>query len=372
VSFRILQGDVIKRLRDLHGRSVDCVVTSPPYWGLRDYGVPGQLGLEPTPAEYIAKMVDVFREVRRVLRKDGTCWVNMGDSYVSTGGVRAHGWQPETNGRGEPNTYPKRDGETIMPMARNRQRKDADPKRRHSAQTSIYRGACASGSLKAKDLCGIPWRLAFALQNDGWWLRQDIIWHKPNPIPESITDRCTKAHEYIFLLSKSATYYFDADAIKEPASLNTHDRGSNPVNPKAKWKTPDGWDTSKGEGGHGAFHRKGREAGKVKQNESFSAALVGKPDNRNKRSVWTVGTQAFPEAHFATFPEKLIEPCILAGCPAGGTVLDPFSGSGTTGVVALRYHRNYIGIELSAEYAAMSERRITSDSPLFNQGEITA
>ncbi len=215
-------------------------------------------------------MVAVFAEVRRVLRDDGTCFVNLGDSY---------------------------DG---------------------------------------KKLCGIPWRVAFALQDDGWYLRQDIIWAKPNPMPESVTDRCTKAHEYIFLLSKSAKYYYDADAIAEP--------GVEPDRQRA--------DRIGGANGHTVRHSIG--------------AVVGASNTRNKRSVWTVSTQAYPEAHFATFPEALITPCILAGCPELGTTLDPFSGSGTTGVVALRHQRNYIGIELNPEYVEMSHKRITEDAPLFN------
>lgn len=318
-SYRILQGDVIDRLRELPDESAHCVVTSPPYWGLRDYGIDGQIGLEPTLAGYVSKMVNVFREVHRVLRSDGTCWVNMGDSYANDGK-----WGGETGGKqfylGEAN------------------RKRVGREKRTTG-------------LKPKDLCGVPWRLAFALQDDGWWLRQDIIWHKPNPMPESVTDRCTKAHEYIFLLSKSAQYYYDADAIKEPLSQGTYERfGKN----GARSQGPKGLASPNG---------------MIRDSGTLSG--IPPSGDRNKRSVWSVVSQPFHEAHFATFPEELIAPCVLAGCPMGGIVLDPFSGSGTTGVVALRYHREYVGIELNPESVAMSERRISGDAPLFNNAEAT-
>lgn len=295
----IICGDCVEVMRGMDAGSVNCCVTSPPYWALRDYGVAGQLGLEETPEEYVAKMVEVFGEVKRVLRDDGTLWLNMGDSYASSGcggGSPVDDRKPEYGRKGF-------DGDKV------RGRKDGTEKRN-----------TAVSGLKPKDLCGIPWRLALALQADGWYLRQDIIWHKPNPMPESATDRCTKSHEYIFLLTKKSRYYYDADAIKEKTSGTAHARG-NGINPKAKWKTPDGWDTSKGEGGHGQFHKNGREAGhtdykyKVKQNESFSGAVNGLVDRRNKRSVWTVPIAPYSEAHFATFPPDLILPCILAGCP---------------------------------------------------------
>jgi site-specific DNA-methyltransferase (adenine-specific) len=308
---KILVGDVLERLRQLPDESVQCVVTSPPYWGLRDYGTEGQIGLEPTPQEYVAKMVDVFREVWRVLRSDGTCWVNLGDSYTSGGRGGNGSFADERPGwRGMPSEFGKKRG---IP------------------------------GLKSKDLVGIPWRVAFALQADGWYLRSDIIWHKPNPMPESVTDRPTKAHEYLFLLSKSERYYYDAEVIKEEVTGGAHSRG-NGVNPKCA------------EMGTG-----------IKQNSSFSAAVADLVSSRNKRSVWTIPTQPFPEAHFATYPEKLVEPCILAGSKEGDTVLDPFCGSGTTGVVALGHGRDFIGIELNPEYAAMSKRRIFKDNPLFNQ-----
>lgn len=386
--YRILQGDVIKRLRDLPGRSVDCVVTSPPYWGLRDYGVPGQIGLEKTPEEYIARMVDVFRDVRRVLRKDGTCWINMGDTYASAAGsfqddrlrddLRGYRGDRLANGRG--------DNPAVL-RKKTRASRDGSHAGLHTAMAAMgpmtQPNRKPIAGLKQKDMVGIPWLLAFALRADGWWLRQDIIWAKPNPMPESVNDRCTKAHEYIFLLSKSRLYYFDADAIKEPVTGNAHSRGKG-VNPKAV----SGWvieagvphdavnhnrrDTGVGWGRLSELKPKNRRAGRgrIKQNESFSAAVTGMVNTRNKRSVWTVPTQAYPEAHFATFPEKLIQPCVLAGSPVGGLVLDPFSGSGTTGLVALRNRREYIGIELSAEYVAMSKRRI--DKAFSIGEEVTA
>ena len=346
MSYEIMQLDVLAGLARLQDNSVHCVVTSPPYWGLRDYGVAGQLGLESTPSEFIGKMVQVFREVRRVLRPDGTCWVNMGDSYANSGACG--GGSPLDN-----RTYGSGGG---TPAGR---------KTDTIAQRKI--GSRVGFGLKPKDLCGIPWRLAIALQEDGWWLRQDIIWAKPNPMPESVTDRCTKAHEYLFLLTKRESYFFDAKAIQESCSKG--DAGSSYVSGKTaihqegragttqrRVKVPGGWD--QGEGAHGTIHRAGRTEATYQEYEADG--------RRNKRSVWTIAPQAYPEAHFATFPEALVTPCVLAGCPEGGTVLDPFSGSGTTGVVALRYQRNYIGIELNPEYVEMSRRRIRCDRPLFN------
>lgn len=320
---KLLVGDCIDKLKELEDESVDCIVTSPPYYGLRDYGtgewvggdpncahrrmskysnkiitghsqeelrgnvgdaiyksicplcgavrVDKQIGLEETPEEYIKRLVNVFRECKRVLKDGGTLWLNIGDSYCGTGDKGDYKDPKYANGR---------NGQSI---AKNRK----------------------VAGCKQKDLLGIPWMLAFALRADGWYLRQDIIWHKPNPMPESVKDRCTKSHEYIFLLSKKAHYYFDNEAIKESAK--------------------------------------------------------GKSKKRNKRDVWSVTTKGVKEAHFATFPENLIEPCILAGCPVGGVVLDPFCGSGTTGIVSVRNERNFIGIELNPEYAEMSERRISKE-----------
>lgn len=305
----ILVGDSLEMLRSLPASSVNCAVTSPPYYGLRDYGVSGQIGLEETPDAFVAKLVEVFREVRRVLKDDGTLWLNLGDSYFA---------KPP----GNPGAMQRSNGTT---RARG---EDSTIDRRLSAQRGIPPGC------KAKDLIGIPWRVAFALQADGWYLRQDIIWHKPNPMPESVRDRCTKAHEYIFLLSKSRKYYFDSEAIKEPMKLSSVKRQET------------GWNGD-------------RKRGMPTTLSPHSMSHYGKPSGgmRNKRSVWTVTTKPFKGAHFATFPPDLVEPCILAGCPVGGTVLDPFFGAGTTGFVAQKLNRKYIGIELNAEYAEIAKRR---------------
>jgi site-specific DNA-methyltransferase (adenine-specific) len=311
MSGRYFIGDALEILKTLEAESAHCCVTSPPYWGLRDYGVDGQIGLESAPAPYIERLVEVFREVRRVLRDDGTLWLNIGDSYVRSGGEQSGG---------------NRD---LLHMEGKQQR-----------MTSVPDG------MKPKNLVGIPWRVAFALQADGWYLRSDIIWHKPNPMPESVTDRPTKAHEYIFLLSKNQKYFYDADAIKEPVTGNAHSRGSG-VNPKA------GKNEQSGDRRKEGFN----ERWKVKQNPSFSAAVKDLVSERNKRTVWTVPTDPFSGAHFACFPPKLIKPCILAGCPAGGTVIDPFFGSGTTGQVAEQLGRKWIGIELNPEYAKLIEKR---------------
>lgn len=311
---RLLNCDVLEGLASLPDESVHCCVTSPPYWGLRDYGHDGQLGLEATPEEYVQKMVTVFREVRRVLRKDGTCWINLGDSYCSTA--------PGTMGD-------KLNQKGILAGVSDRR---AEGSRKNRPETPP--------GLKPKDLIGIPWRVAFALQADGWWLRQDIIWHKPNPMPESVTDRCTKSHEYIFLLSKSAKYFYDAVAISEKTVSSYYDKNKR---------------------------KPGRMEGTRYITEGLKQVKVGKSfglagEDRNKRSVWSVNTKSYQEAHFATFPPKLIEPCILAGCPVGGTVLDPFFGSGTTGLVAYQHDRKFIGIELNPEYCAMSSKRIQHET----------
>lgn len=288
-------------------KSVHTVVTSPPYFGLRDYGHDGQIGLEPTPDEFVAALVEVFREVRRVLRDDGTVWLNLGDSYATQGGDRKNHQNQTGLGGGK---------KTQIEANVARRTKD----------------------IAAKQLMGIPWRVAFALQADGWYLRQDIIWHKPNPMPESVRDRCTKAHEYIFMLSKSPRYYYDHETIKEPAVSSKAQWTDNPANDKQR--------------GHSRRHEgfNGRYADKIRE--------FGAPETRNKRSVWTVTTKPFKGAHFATFPPDLIEPCVLAGCPEGGTVLDPFGGAGTTGLVAKRTGRNSILCELNADYVDMARARI--------------
>ncbi len=309
----IVVGDAFDVLQSMPPDSVQCCVTSPPYWGLRDYGVDGQLGLEKTPEEYVEKMVILFRELRRVLRDDGTLWLNMGDSYGAVGGDTHSDFNKRWTGTG---------GEG-------------------SKQNSMLDGVKdrqATTGLRPKNLLGIPWRVAFALQADGWYLRQDIIWHKPNPMPESVRDRCTKAHEYIFLMSKKPRYYYDAEAVKEK---------TDPVN----WR-------------YGSGERK-YESGGTGLSPRTGLQPVQRV-SRNKRSVWTVTTKPFSKSHFATFPPDLIKPCILAGCPTGGVVLDPFFGAGTTGVVSRELGRRHIGIELNPEYAEMARVRIrNTDKSLF-------
>ena len=357
----IRKGDCRELLREMLAGSVRCCVTSPPYWGLRDYGtatweggdeacehnvllwqgpkqtqgaqsghsskanrldrtececgarrIDSQLGLEKTPEEYVARLVEVFREVRRVLADDGTLWLNLGDSYASGG--RGGGMEGEAGAKQRSNF-----GALLGPKK-------------------------APDGLKPKDLVGIPWRVAFALQADGWYLRSEIIWAKPNPMPESVTDRPTKAHEYLFLLAKSQRYYYDAAAIAEPCSDDMqrraalgHTRGANGKVDASRCDS----DTLRGE----------------------HAKAIDVSNGRNRRTVWTVPTQPFSGAHFAVMPEALVEPCILAGSAPGDTVLDPFAGSGTVGVVALRHGRRFIGCELNAEYARMAQRRISG--PLF-------
>jgi DNA modification methylase len=345
---RILTGDCRDVLRTLPDESVHCVVTSPPYWGLRDYGVAGQIGLEETPAAFVAELVDVFREVRRILRSDGTCWLNLGDSYAGSWGA-----QSRPNGNDAGSTLQggsMLSGRQII----------AHPK---GTQTGSLKN---TPGLKAKDLIGVPWRVAFGLQADGWYLRQDIIWSKPNPMPESVTDRCTKAHEYLFLLTKSARYCFDADAIAEGMAESSIQRLSQPSladqhgSDRVPGKTNGAMKAVAGGRRRGVSPRRDGLA-----TNHLSLDATGRGEGRNKRSVWTIATQPFSEAHFATFPPALIEPCVLAGCPKGGTVLDPFGGAGTTGLVAARLERNAILIELNPDYAAIAERRITADAPLF-------
>jgi DNA modification methylase len=294
MTVRILTGDCRAVLRTLDAGSVNCCVTSPPYFGLRDYGNAAQIGLEPTPAEYVEQMVAVFREVRRVLRDDGTLWLNLGDSYAANRG------------------YQVADGKV--------------------GDVGNTKGSKVPDGLKPKDLIGIPWRVAFALQADGWYLRQDIIWSKPNPMPESVRDRCTKAHEYVFLLSKSERYFYDADAIAESVSGTS----------VARWAQA------------GIEQQAG--SGRVPGREFLIA---------EKRSVWTITTQPFAGAHSATMAPELAETCIKAGCPVGGVVLDPFGGAGTTGLVADGLQRDSILVELNTEYVQIAQRRIASDAPLF-------
>jgi DNA modification methylase len=339
-SHRIIQGDCIEGLRTLPDASVHCCVTSPPYWGLRDYGHDGQIGLESTPEAYVARMVEVFREVRRALREDGTCWVNLGDSYAGGGGFCP---TAPSNIAGAKQT----------------------------TQGSKPGGIKPQGIIKAKDLVGIPWRVAFALQADGWWLRQDIIWAKPNPMPESVRDRCTKAHEYVFLLTKSERYYYDAEAISEPVSASSISRVS-----QATWEGQQGSDRVPGKTNgpmKAVLKRSGNKSRKPATErdcprDGVCGSVPWEGTTRNKRSVWTVTTRPYKGAHFATMPPALVEPCILAGCPEGGTVLDPFAGSGTTLAVAAELGRNGIGCELNPEYIELAEQRIAQSKakmPLF-------
>lgn len=290
---KIYQGNSLEVLKTFPDESVNCVVTSPPYWGLRDYGVEGQLGLEKTPDEYVANMVAIFREVRRVLKSDGTLWLNLGDSYGS-GNRKTQESQTVANGNRQD-----------LPIERGKQG-------------------------FSKQLIGIPWRVAFALQSDGWCLRQDIIWHKPNPMPESVKDRCTKAHEYVFLMSKSPKYYFDNGAIKEPTVTKDNSNRNRDIT----------------------------KLNNVPGRTRMAGLKTNNYELRNKRDVWTITTKPYREAHFATFPEKLIEPMILAGCPKEGVVLDPFIGAGTTAVVAKKQGKNYVGIELNPAYIKIAEDRI--------------
>ena len=322
MSVRIINADVMDGLAGLADESVHCCVTSPPYWGLRDYGVAGQIGLEPSPESFVARMIEVFREVRRVLRKDGTLWLNLGDGYASTGGA---GWQ-----------------------GKNGQRAD-----RAFTAPNFKGNSAAAAQIKAKDLIGMPWMVAFALRGDGWWLRQEIIWHKRNPMPESVQDRCTKAHEHIFLLTKSERYFFDAEAIREGAQYSGPNSPSSQASPYGQGFT------RRAEKIRGLTPRHEGNINHTKLDETPRGL------SRNKRSVWTIATQPFPDAHFATFPEELASTAIKAGCPAGGTVLDPFGGAGTTGLVADKLGRDAVLIELNPEYAAMAERRIRGDCPMF-------
>ncbi len=308
VTWQILQGDVRAVLPTLAAESVNCVVTSPPYWGLRDYGVDGQIGQEASPEEFVATMVEVFREVRRVLRKDGTLWLNLGDSYARSGGAQ----------QGERRAL------------------------RHY-ETAQRRNCRPPSGLKHKDLVGIPWATAFALRADGWWLRSEVIWNKLNPQPENVTDRPSREHEHVFLLTKSAHYAYDKDAVSVPIAAKTRTVSTTPTKGDGTGSTGEKVNKWMSENG-GRYH----------------------PERRNMRTVWAISPRAFAEAHFAVFPPQLAENCILAGCPEGGVVLDPFSGSGTTGMVAQRHGRGYVGIELNPEYVEMSRRRIDGDAPLLN------
>ncbi|KYG89013.1 DNA methylase N-4 [[Bacillus] sp. KCTC 13219] len=298
---KIYQGHCLDVLKTLPSQSVNTVVTSPPYWGLRDYGVEGQIGIENSIEEYVSALVDVFREIKRILKDDGTIWVNLGDAYAGSG---KGAWSEKDKQK-----------HVYVP----------DSKSPQTQLNNIPTG------LKPKDLMGLPWRVAFALQQDGWYLRQDIIWNKPNAMPESVQDRPTRAHEYIFLMSKNHRYYYDYETIKEQAV------NGDPNPPR------------------------GSKAVLGEQNKRRRQQVNGlnKITLRNKRSVWSVSTKPLKEAHFATFPEDLIEPCVLAGAPHGGVILDPFFGSGTSGLVALKHGRNFLGIELNPDYIEIAEKRLS-------------
>lgn len=375
-------GDCRHTMRRLiaDGIKVQCIVTSPPYWGLRDYGVSGQFGLERTWMRHVARMRSVFRLCWDLLADDGVLWLNYGDSYYTN---RPSGRDPgktsTINGKGTQDAY-----------------KDAQ-RARHSPKQFTSRGAAISGpnrrqqrGIKPKDLVGMPWRIAFALQDDGWYLRSDVIWHKKNPMPESVSDRPTKSHEYVFLLAKSERYYFDADAVKEPASEDTNaryarGRGANPKNadggpgnqtiaktfdhmkkPVAGWASGDGSHNAIDHARQGSASRKFGNNGvgfghgydaqpkpRVKNNASFDEAMETMPDRRNIRTVWSLATEAFSGAHFATFPRDLVRRCILSGSRPGDVVLDPFMGSGTVAQVADELGRQWLGCELNPQYAAM-------------------
>jgi DNA modification methylase len=319
---RIIEGDALTELQKLPSASADCCITSPPYYGLRDYGVDGQIGLEATPEAYVAAQVAVFGEVKRVLKDEGTLWLNLGDSYAGSWGNSGH--RPEIDGtpshqREKKTEYLARGGWD--------QRREVPPNQKVAG-------------CKPKDLIGIPWMVAFALRADGWYLRQDIIWAKPAPMPESVRDRCTRSHEYIFLLAKSQKYYYDCEAIAEPLACPG----------EANRKTPARF-------GGADKYTEAKKQSRLHSGNEYTGTSNGK---RNKRDVWTIPTKPYKEAHFATFPEALVEPCILAGCPEGGTVLDPFFGAGTTGLVAKKLNRSYIGIELNPEYCQIARARVAA------------
>lgn len=308
MTYRVIQGDCLEKLRELPDETFQTCITSPPYWGLRDYGAEGQIGLEPTPEEYASRLADVFDEVRRVLRPDGTLWLNIGDTYCSTGGRTSHGAGSQRKGRS------------------------------NLQEQNRVKGAKRSGDLKHKDLVGTPWMVAFELRRRGWWLRQEIVWHKPNPMPESVVDRCTAAHEKVFLLAKSPDYFFDIEANREPAQSpagQVKRFGGN------KWPEGDYEGTPQHRHGHEQWNR-----------------IITTSDTRNRRNVWTMPTGNYREAHFATYPVELAEHCLLPSTEVGDQVLDPFSGAATTGVACIKHRRSYTGIELNGEYLRMSERRL--------------
>lgn len=368
----IRQGEALAVLKTLESESVQCCITSPPYWGLRDYGtgewvdgdpecdhkqnhgkqgatgqradrtftaegfykekclkcgglrIDEQLGLEKTPEEYVGRLVEILREVRRILRGDGTLWLNLGDSYAAGGGKQVI--QTKNASHGLDGMRQKTPG------------------------------------FASKQLIGIPWRVAFALQADGWYLRSDIIWAKPAPMPESVTDRPTRSHEYIFLLAKSEKYYCDMESVKEPAVCGHPSGNGYKRDARLSYSDENGARGSDEQWKPRPSVPKGGFSGKTEaMSDTGQNAFRAVTETRNLRDVWSVGAEPFPEAHFATFPPKLIEPCVIAGCPPGGTILDPFSGAGTTGLVAKKYQRNFLGIELNPVYVEMAERRLSQE-----------
>lgn len=339
MSVRIITADVFAGLAQLPDDSVDCVVTSPPYWGLRDYGVEGQIGMEPTLAEHLEIMAQVFREVRRVLKPEGTLWLNYGDCYATTPNGRSAAATKEAGG--DDRTFRDKPFSTI------------------------------GGVLKAKDLCMIPNRLAIALQEDGWWVRSEIIWAKPNPMPESVTDRPATAHEKVFLLTKSARYFYDAEAVRVPASESSVSRWQQDVASQDGSARANGGRKTNGNMKAVGGPKKDKQRGHSRRHAGFNdrwdqmTKAEQQAFGRNLRNVWDIPTAAFSDAHFATFPPALVETCIKAGCPKGGLVLDPFGGSGTTGLVADRLNRDAILIELNPSYAAMARNRIAEDAGMF-------
>lgn len=331
MTVRIINADVMEGLRQLPDESVHCVVTSPPYWGLRDYGVEGQIGLEATPFAFTDRMVEVFREVRRVLRADGTCWVNLGDSYQCAKG-QSGGVDPK------------------------------QPARRHGLRPNDK----SIPGLKPKDLIGVPWRVAFALQSDGWWLRGDHVWAKPNGMPESTEDRPTRAHEYVFMLTRSPRYWYDSEAVRTAPKASTITRLAQDVDAQAGSDRANGGGKTNGPM-KAVARRSDKQRGHTRRHAGFNDRWDAMEradqlaEGANLRSVWWVPPAQYSEAHFAVMPDRVAEICIRAGCPKGGTVLDPFGGAGTTGLVADRLQRNAILIELNPEYAAMAEKRVSAD-----------
>lgn len=410
MSVRILIGDVREQLRSLPSESFDCVVTSPPYWGLRDYGVAGQIGLEPTLGEHLSVMVEVFREVRRVLKQQGTLWLNYGDCYAAApNGKSAAAYKVDGS---DDRTFRDKPFSTVGPIYQVDRHGDRGVRgnvHRRSSGVGSPGAIVAGGTLKPKDLCMIPNRLAIALQDDGWWVRSEIIWHKPNPMPESVYDRPTTAHEKIWLLTKGEDYFYNHEAIREAVTGGSHARAPGPNSrqnkdripeSRKKIKVPGGWDVEKGS--HGTINRSGRteatyrdlpgvtpksapEGSNIKVKGSFHATTTQLVETRNARNVWTIAPRAFRGAHFATFPPALAERCIRAGTPttvcgccgsqagcgpicetfprAPGRVLDPFGGAGTVGLVAEQIGVDSVLIELNPEYAAIAKRRIHGPDP---------